>query len=279
MELKLSSDGDILSDLPRLLVGLSLDLKGGPHPNQLIGSSWRNVSVHLTDIIDELIALPSMTDPNSTRVADKFRHLVYAATELFDVYTQLFPNRLAPTTREEKVKIKEYQTTAKRLRKPWALVCNKLKHAGAQIAQIRTKSPFSVRFMVLAYRNGDALVRDDEIHKGLANGIGFVKAIHELLHALLRVHYQATQLAEGLQVQPIAETERETKIGVADPLRRLLGFLSVTVLPNESSKFDSLELTQTHVRLVRGTADRLPLQIQFTTVLSGDGHTKTLSFM
>lgn len=271
----------MISGLSSVLAGRQLDLKGGGHPNQVISSSWRTFSSSLTNVVDELEAIPFLAKPETSKVTDSLRQLTYDATEVFDAYAQLLIDRLGPPLRADKSKFQDYRRVVKRLRDPWALICNKFKHAGAQIAFIQSITPgaFSARFMMLAYKNGDSLVRDDEIHRGMPSGICIIKATQELTHALLRVDYQATAFAASLTKQSTGGgVGPETILSIGASLRRLLE-MQATVLAHESDRFDGLELESGVVRLVRRTAHRLPTNLRLSTSMSSDGHTKSFSFM
>lgn len=278
MELRLNEKGNALSALPGALSSRTLDLKGGAHPNQVLGSNWRNFSGRLRSVVDDIHRLSLLQKPEQSTVTESFRDLTYSATELFDSYSQFLVDRLGGLARADKGKLQDFRTMAKRLRSPWAVICNKFKHSGAQIALIRGMSPFTARFLLLAYKDGDSLIRDDDVHLGHSGGICLVKSTLEMVHGLLRVDFQATRFIASLEPQLPASEVRYVTLDVGESLPRLMG-MSATVVPGEPSRFDGIELEGGLLRLARCTAERLPTTMQLTTALSGDGHTKTISFM
>ncbi|MGX9143488.1 hypothetical protein [Mesorhizobium sp. 128a] len=286
MELLLGEKGHPSSALVAALVGRRLSLDGGKpggaHPVQSIHAVWRVFSSSLLSFAVELEAVQFATKPDGDRVTDAFRRIIYDATEVFDVYSQLLVERIGPFPSSDKKRLKDYQVAAKRLRDPWAIICNKCKHSGAHVGFVwavsETTGRASPRFMICSYRNGDSLVRDDEVHKGRRGGTSLAKAALEMLHALLRVDIQAAKFV-GLLVDKQAEAipEMSAELPIGEGLRKLVA-IPATAYPDEPTPFDGLRVEEGKILLTRTFAERLLAPIKISTTLPGDGVTKTFSF-
>lgn len=283
MKLQLRENGNPRSALISALEGRRLDLmagRPGAHPVQSISARWRVFSASLSVLVTELESFRIAVKPDGQKAIDDFRRLTYDATEIFDAYTQLLVDRLEALG--SKTDLRQFKTSSKRLRAPWATICNKFKHSNAQIAFVwavsKSAGLTSPRFMILSYRDGKALIRDDEVHKGQRSGVCIVKASQELLHALLRVDLQAAKLVGEVADQscsPMPAYSGEIPIG--NVLRHLVA-LEATALPDESTPFDGLAIDEQNVHLVRLMAKRLADPVEATTTLTADGITRTFSF-
>lgn len=287
MNIGLDSDGNVPRSLLAALSGRRITLCANPedaHPLQLLSVGWRQVQSSFEALLDELEALPRTPPTRRADVTKPFRDLIYGATELFDIYAQLIPARLALSGVANKKAIREYREVAKRLRSPTAQLCNRFKHAGAQLAFVWAESlvtkVWSARYMVMVHSRGDALVADKEIHaKGKPNSISFAKTLHEQVHALLRVDAHASLLIDSISDDGNAKVSPTYKgaLRVGNILRRIVA-LSPTVLPGESHMYDGVELEEGELRLVRRAAHRIEHPMNISTSSIADGVTRSFPF-
>lgn len=281
MELVLDENGNPVSAAIVALGGRRLDLstgQEGPHPLQALSVRWRSLSSSLLNVVTELESL-SVVKPDGSAAVEAFRKLTYDATELFDAYTNLLVSRLTPFAPRRD--LKEYSTAAKRWRDPWALMCNRFKHDSAQIVFVSGKSKVNgltfLGFMVLAYRNGDALIRDVAVHKEGQEAFSLARTCAEILHGLFRVDLLAAKL---IRATPDTDATQLSVvpggIALAQTLQRLMA-LNFNVFGKSAIPFNSFELG-TSLSLCRQNSRRLPDPAQITTTVRGDGVTRTFSF-
>lgn len=277
------SNGDPVSALIAELSGKPINLpfsSSGPNLFQALGSRWRDIASTSRQIIDALESFPYAISPDGRTAIEAFKRLIYDSTELFDVYTQLFPSIVSELV--SKSDLKSYSSAAKRLRTPWALICNKCKHSGSQIifvwAKSRINGATSGRYMVCSFKDGNALVRDEEVHKGGRSGVCLTRSVKELLHALLRVDLLAAKLVRAIKkhhVQNLQKLSGFIKIG--KELSRIEPLYTMS-FSDESIMFDSFSIEPSRVVLNRSSTGRLIDPVHITTLLQGDGVTTTFSF-
>lgn len=285
MELSISGDGDPNSRFLTACVGRRLDLNGdgsGPHPLQVIPSRWRDMKVSFEAFVDELAAVEaSILYPEGTAVAKHFRQLTYDATELFDSYALLLPDRVKPIGKIEKEALSEFKRSAKRHRDFWAKLCNRFKHHGSQAkflwGQSKVTGQRSARILISSYSGGNALLRDDSIHGGRLAGMGLVRLGQQLAHNLLR-----TDRAAGILIEKLAERDCQplpnvpTALPVGNVLKRLAA-MRATRHSDEALAHDGLLFGDESVFLVRIKADDLGPEVSMTASLTVEGGTSQYS--
>jgi hypothetical protein len=235
----------------------------------------------LAALVMSLAALIWSVTPSANEVGESFRRLVYSATELFDFYAQLLPDRLRKGDRQAKAALSSYKSAAKRLREPWALMCNKFKHAGAQLAYARADSDRDIAtshgFILLTPSRGDAMLRDEQVHKRPERRASFARKLHELMHAVLRVDHNAAKLIDA---QPDGDAPELNPATLAFPFSSSLQRLARKriYVGAERVTFDGIALPgDGTVSLVKVTG--IPLfEFAGTTLLTADGHSRTYSF-
>jgi hypothetical protein len=227
--------------------------------------------------------LGASQQPDSGQLLDGFRNFIYVATEAFDVYYQLIPHRLKMNaTKLDKKKINSFVQICKRLRDPTALLCNKFKHGSRQLFLTSAFSPItgagSLGYMVARYRGGDSLICDDEVHKQPERSVTFRRKLHEVVHALLRVDYNAAFLIRdirdnsSIECLPIALT-----FAMGNAMDRLVG-IPVYAVSNEPQMFDGLDIHNQRVTLARVRAIKLADPTRRTTTIRADGVTRSFAF-
>jgi hypothetical protein len=208
---------------------------------------------------------------------------VYDAVELLDAYSQLLPSRIGELQGAEKSAMKTYQSSAKRLRAFWALLCNRCKHEAAQINFLWAVSDrngrTSARYLVSTYRGGDSLVRDDLVHRGRRAGLGLVRSAHELAHALLRTDFAAGKLIRALADQNTAALPViGPELPVGTSLRRIAA-LPATRHSDEPSVHDGLSWKADSIKLTRLTAADLGPLVQMQATLTFQPPTRSYSIL
>ena len=285
MELPLSSDENPLSPFAIALSGRKVALNGGKpgaHPMQALAARWRVVAAAIERMADALTSEAFGGEEERTSVNAAWRALLYDATELFDVYAQLIPERISPLPQGEKKKLAEYSATVKRLRDPWALICNRFKHQGAQLAFLRATGGNNLscrRFIVQIHTDAKSLLRDDVVHKNQRGGMPYVVRVQMLVHDMLRADVAASRLLNGLQDQSCpAEPARSLEIKMGAAMLRLSSMLA-TVLPGETVIYDSFVFAgNSSVRLGKARAIRLTDPVKFSVTMEGDGVTNVFQF-
>ncbi|MFB0872147.1 MULTISPECIES: hypothetical protein [unclassified Sphingobium] len=283
MQIPLSSQGN--PELPFLTACATrtVDFAGAEdeaHPLQLVPARWRAFSILFTEFVDELADVEAEFKPDGTALIAIFRRVVYEATELFDCYTNLLPSRINPCSKGERQALKEFRNVGQRLRSFTANLCNRCKHASAQLqflwAQSSTNGRVSARLLVQVYKGGNALLRDDKVHRGKMAGLGLVRIGHELAHNLLRIDCAAARLMNVMEdrvVEPMAAVSAEIPIGAA--LRRL-STLEATRHSDESANHYGLVFRADTIELVRVTAVDLGPNVRMTVTLTH--HLPTTSY-
>lgn len=282
MQLKTDVSGNPVSALIHALNDRRLDIvRGdGAHPLQILNSRWAAFAVSFSDLVDKLERMSAASSgADGAAAIDAFRRVVYDATELFDVYAQLLPDRLEPPSRIVKEHQDGYRANAKRLRELWAYMCNSCKHSAAKFSFTSVECPErgqrSDRFVFVQYRNGDSLLRDEKVHKH-DHGICLVNAAKRLVHDLLRTDIIAARLVDAYPDQdcdPIPIIPGALPIGSI--LTRLDRLKSLSIY--EQTAFDSYALKQGALRLQPEKSSRMSGQIHVTFYHSGDGVTRTFA--
>ncbi|MDH7639989.1 hypothetical protein [Sphingomonas oryzagri] len=283
MEIDLDDSGNPVSPFFAACSTRAIDLgkSNEPHPHQLIPARWRSTGKALTDFADELEAVELRQKTDGSALLSAYQHLVYEATELFDCYTLMLPDRIHPNGRAEKNALKEFRDAAKRLRAFTANVCNRCKHQGAQLKFLWATSPSNgrtgARLLVNVYRDGDSLVRDDAVHRGRMAGMGMVRIGHELVHALLRVDRAAGRLVAKLGDGPGAPMQaRSFAIPIGDAARRIAA-LRATRHDDEPALHDGVVFEPGMARLERVAADSFGPRSDITAALTVESGTTTYS--
>ena len=254
--------------------GRAVDLSDdqGAHLLQIIPARWRAFNILLTEFVDELVAVEAKAQPDGIALIEAFRRIIYDATEIFDCYANLLPNRVKAASNEERKSLSEFRTSAKRMRDFTANLCNRCKHAGAQLqflwAVSTTSERRGARVLVQVFAGGGALIRDDKVHKGQLAGLGLVRIGHELAHNLLRIDHAAAKLINALGNQPVElmpSVSAEIPIGPA--LRRLIE-LTATRHSDECSKHHGLAFRENGIELTRVIAEDLGPNVRMTASLT-----------
>lgn len=261
MHIPLSGQGNPELPFITACAGRRIDLsgkEGEAHLLQLIPARWRSFGTLFEQFVTELTAVESQTEPDGTVLIEAFRRVIYDATELFDCYTNLLPKRITANSKKEREALADFRTMGRRLRSFTATLCNRCKHAGAQLqflwGRSTTNGRTSARVLVQVYKDGTALLRDDEVHKGQMAGLGLVRITQELVHNLLRVDRAAGLLIGGIEDrggEVMPDVGGEVSIGVA--LKRL-SELEATRHSDEGSMHYGLAMHPNSLELVRVTA-------------------------
>lgn len=289
MRLKLDTEGNPISSFAATLSGRRIDLMAGgdgSHPLQLLGPRSRGVASAITAVLDALDGLPFPLEGAKgvaqRDLCDAFRRLTYDATELFDLYAQMLPARLARQNKRTAKEIAEYKRVATRLRHPWSLLCNKFKHSGASLAFNRCRSEWtgeiSDGYIVLSPQDGASMFADKQVHTPPERRASYLRKLFELTHAILRTDLNAAKLIKQMpdddDAQPITERTDSYPFGI------FLGRLnrSLVILAEEPATFDGFKLSRDTVELVKCEGRSLRGPIKGTTMLRGDGYTNAFSF-
>lgn len=261
MHIPLSSEGNPKLPFLTSCAGRAIDLAGeahDAHPLQLLPARWRSFSRLFIEFVDELASVEAAFEPDGAALIEAFRRVVYDATELFDCYANLLPSRIKPGSKQERRALKDFRNVGQRLRGFNANLCNRCKHAGAQLQFLWARSSkngrVSARLLVQVYKGRNALLRDEKIHKGKMAGLGLVRLGQELAHNLLRIDLAAAQLMNAIEdrvMEPMHEVSSEIPIGGA--LRRLSA-LQATRHSDESTKHCGMVFREDTIELTRVTA-------------------------
>ncbi len=284
MHLDLDDHSNPQSTFIKACVGRRIDLAGkdnGPHLLQLTPAKWRELQATLETFVDELQAIEVAINPDGVALMKAFRQLTYDGTELFDCYANVLPKWLSPQSKAEKAAIKDYGKVASRLRDHCALICNQCKHAGAQLKFLWARSPSNgvtgSRFLVTKFDEGDALIRDEKIHKGKLAGIGMVRWTHQFAHNLLRIDRAAGALIDKFDdtgCEPMRTLPTILPIGTA--LRKLAAIRAMRHA-DEDRHHDGIEFAEGRICLVRVTADDFGPSTNVTAVLTMEAGTTRYS--
>lgn len=288
MHLDLDVEGNPISAFVASLPGRNIDLMvegASAHPRQIIGAKATAVGRGVERVMDRLGAVQAGDSMplDATELCEDFRRLIYDATELFDVYSQLVPDRLEKAGRTAKSAVATYRAAAKRLRDPWALMCNKFKHGGSRLAYNRAVSTegrgTSHGYILISPRDGTSMILDEQVHRSPERRATFARKLHELVHAILRTDLNAAKLVRALpdcSAPPIAIND------LSFPFYGSLQSLAAAriVVGAEPSIFDGVGLPgDGTLRLIRKSADAIINAFHGTTQYVGDGHSTTFSFI
>lgn len=269
IRLSLNADGDLPSQLTTALRGRSIDLGSdqddAPHAYTALAACWRKVSGAGSQALAELRRLQAegvngRFEPKT--LTQDLGALIYAATETFDFYIAAFPKRLEVGRPKTEVRlIRDYQSKVKRLRDPIALMCNRMKHDYREIIGGRIVSE-QASLMTFVYRlntaYGEVQRGDSDVH----GKIGFAsveRALHEILHGLLRADYNAARLVEALEDNqgPAIGLAGLTRLGLSSVLEGL-SQRPLTVASTEPALFDGIAREGGEVVLTRVAARKVP---------------------
>jgi hypothetical protein len=269
IELPLNPDRDLPSLFTRALAGRRFDLDGGKpgdvHLYTALATCWRKGSETATILLRELRQLQATSSASNHYdegpLPQALRALIYAATEVFDLYHQTIPKRLeSGRGRPEVQRVREYQAAVKRLRDPVSLMCNRMKHQYREIVTGRIVSRVTGE-MTFVYRINVAQdgvqLPDRDVHRegGFAS---FERTLHEIVHGLLRADFKAGELVRGLSDNCNVAIELKGPSGLG--LARVLDGLSdrtPTVAHSEPGRFDGVQVLADKATLTRISARRV----------------------
>jgi len=286
MRIDLAPDGNPVSAFLAAAAGRRLDLDRKPddvHPLQAIPARWQQIAPTLADFADELQKMRTGGGGDGKHLVTAFRRLVYDAAELFEAYGQLLPKCIKPASKTEKTALNDYKVAWKRISDPAKNLCNRFKHETAEIMFLQVRCPTTyrtgARYMISVYREGDALLRDDEIHKGEKCGLDLVRAAHEIVHVMLRVDLAAAKLISSLAdgtSQPLKSVTGVIPIGDAI---RTIAPLRATAYVNEGLPFDGIAIDGQGVDLLRMIADQFGPEVSIEASLTVVAGTQRYAFM
>lgn len=270
IDLALSPSGDLASALTTALSGRAIDVVVGRqndvHFFTAVAGAWRKVSRSASELVTELRQAEGLVH---TQVAAEARPLqaalkvfLYDATEVFDLYQQAIAKRLEPGRSKAEIRaIRDYQATAKRLRDPVALMCNKLKHDHREIGScliLSRDTALSTWVFRITAAYGGLQTADKDVHR--ASGfISYERLLHEVVHGLLRVDHNA-----GLLVNGLSDNASETialrgvsSLGLEEVLADL-GNRKPVCASSEPGRIDGLEVSGRSLKLCRLEVVRVP---------------------
>lgn len=269
IELPPNSARDLPSLFTRALVGRQIDL-GSEKPDEVhlytaLAACWRKGSETATSLLRELRQLQASPLTGNRyeggTVSQAMSALIYAATEVFDFYYQTVPRRLeVGRGRSEVQRIREYQSTVKRLRDPIALMCNRMKHqyreivTGRIVSQVTGDVTFVYRINVA---RGGIQVPGPDVHR---NG-GFAsveRTLHEIIHGLLRADSKAGELVGALSnnCEPAIELKGPSSLGLTYVLDALRDRPPI-VAHSEPGRFDGVQVLAEKAVLTRVHAHKV----------------------
>ena len=270
IELTLNVNRDLPSVFTRALVGRCINLDGDEkleevHLYTALATSWRKGSEAATLVVDELRQLQATSSASKSYdergVSQALKTLIYAATEVFDLYHQTIPKQLEGGRDKTEVKlIRTYQGIVKRFRDPVAMMCNRMKHGyreiltGRFVSEVTGETTYVYRINA-AY--GRVQMADQKVHRdtGFAS---FEKTLHEIVHGLLRVDFKAGELVGALSdnYNLGIELKGPSSLGLARVLEAL-GESPPTVAYSEPGQFDGVQLRADKAVLTRVTARKV----------------------
>ena len=281
IRLTLTPNGDLPSQLTLALRGRAVDLApettDEPHLYTGLALRWRSVVETASHALRELRQLQveasdAVFKPAAATVA--LKNLIYAATELYDLYAQALPKRLEAGRPKADVRaIRDYQGRVKRLRDPIALMCNRMKHNYRDIVGGRIVSEPSGA-MTFVYRINvarDGLQRGDpDIHQDDAF-YSIERTLHEILHGLLRADHNAAGLVGQLSdnADQVMALSGPKQLGLAAILTDLTGQTPI-VASSEPARFDGLAIKGNELLLVRVAAKKVPEPTRRTVHMTVD---------
>lgn len=271
IELSLNADRDLPSAFTRALVGRCINLDGDEkleevHLYTALATSWRKGSEAATLLVGELRQLQATSSASKNYdergVSQALKTLIYAATEVFDLYHQTIPKKLEVGRGKTEVKlIRTFQGIVKRFRDPVSMMCNRMKHdyreilTGRFVSEITGETTYVYRINA-AY--GSVQMADQKVHRdtGFAS---FERTLHEIVHGLLRADFKAGDLVGTLSDNHslAIELKGPSSLGLARVLETLGDGLP-TVAYSEPGQFDGVQLHADKAVLTRVTARKVP---------------------
>lgn len=290
IRLSLNADGDLPSQMTTSLRGRCIDLgpdqKDTPHSYTALAACWRKVSSTGSQALIELRRLQAEGPDGlfeSKAMTQDLGALIYAATETFDFYHAALPKRLEVDRPKIEVRlIRDYQSRVKRLRDPIALMCNRMKHhyreiIGGRIVSERGSMATFVYRLNAAY--GDIQRGDSDVH----GKIGFAsveRALHEILHGLLRADHNAARLIDALEdnQERAIELSGLERLGLSSILDGL-SQRPLTVASTEPALFDGIAREGGEIVLTRVAARKVPEPTRRTMRLTVDEVARSADLM
>ncbi len=269
IRLSLNVDGDLPSQLTTALRGRCIDLgsdqEDGPHPYTALAACWRKVSGAGSQALVELHRLQAegLNGPFDAKpMTQDLKALIYSATETFDFYHAALPKRLEVSRpKSEDRLIRDYRSGVKRLRDPIALMCNRMKHdyreiVGGRIVSQQAGMATFVYRLNTAY--GEVQRGDSEVH-GKVGFASVERALHEILHGLLRADHNAARLIEALEdnQERAIELAGLKQLGLSSVLEGL-SQRPLTVASTEPALFDGIAREGGEIVLTRVAARKVP---------------------
>lgn len=270
IELALSPSGDLASALTTALSGRAIDVGAGRrddvHPFTAIAGAWRKVSRSANELLSELRKAQTLARTQESVEAGPLqvalKALLYDATEVYDLYQQAIPKRLEQGRSKADLRsIRDYRGSAKRLRDPVALMCNKLKHDHREVGScliLSRDTALSTWVFRITAAYGTLQTADKEIHRE-GGYISYERFLHEVVHGLLRVDHNAGLLIKGLSdnaEEPIA-LRGVSALGIGDVLADL-GNRKPVCASSEPGRIDGLEISSHGLMLCRLQVIRVP---------------------
>lgn len=278
----LLASGDLSSTFTTALTGRAIALMGEDpneiHPNTAVAATWRKVSGATKNLLSELRRLEGMgsnrgsADPSPIQTA--LKAVLYDATEAFDLYQQAIPKRLeAGRPKKEVEAIRAHQAAGKRLRSPFALMCNRLKHDHREIGTclIRSRDTGASTWVFrIAANYGDLQTADRDIHPKVGF-ISYERILHEVMHGLLRIDHSAGQLVSSLadNVSEAITLAGSSPLGLADVLSDI-GQRRPVCATDEPGLIDGIRVAGQVVDLARIVVTKVPEPTQRTMSARAD---------
>lgn len=290
IRLSLNVDGDLPSQLTTALRGRCIDLgseqEDGPHPYTALAACWRKVSGAGSQALVELQRLQAegLNGPFDAKpMAQDLKALIYSATETFDFYHAALPKRLEVSRpKSEDRLIRDYRSSVKRLRDPIALMCNRMKHdyreiVGGRIVSQQAGMATFVYRLNTAY--GEVQRADREVH-GKVGFASVERALHEILHGLLRADHNAARLIEALEdnQESAIELAGLKQLGLSSVLEGL-SQRPLTVASTEPALFDGIAREGGEIVLTRVAARKVPEPTRRTMQLTVDEVARSADLM
>ena len=133
-------------------------------------------------------------------------------------------------------------------------------------------------YFLISPKPGRALLRDEEIHVGNDKFGSFVRKIHELIHDVLVVDFQAAELVNLLAIGCVRPNNGKPLAFAVGSVVRWLDRQTYYVSEEKSYHNGVTLLPTLAVGLVRYQPRQLRPPATHTTSLTSDGYTQTFTF-